>query len=56
VGSTIQKEDDLVLLNHQDYPVLLNLDDKNWSLDKRPQDKAFSGAIWPLLRVEMGTV
>jgi hypothetical protein len=42
VGSTIQKEDDLVHLNHQDYLGLLSLDVKNQSLDRRPQDPSFN--------------
>jgi hypothetical protein len=46
VGTTIKKEDDFVLLNYQEYPELLDLDTKNWSLDK--------AAIWSLLRVEGG--
>jgi hypothetical protein len=44
VGSTIQK-DDLVLLNLQDYPELLYLDVKSQSLDRRPWDPPFKGAI-----------
>jgi hypothetical protein len=44
VGSTFQKEYDLALLNCQDYPGFLDLDIKNWSLDKRPQDPSFKGA------------
>jgi hypothetical protein len=38
-----------VLLNYQDYLGLLYLDVKNQSLDRRPQDLQFRGAIWPLL-------
>jgi hypothetical protein len=45
-----------VLLSYQDYPELLNLDVKNWSLDRRPWDPSFEGAIWPLPQVETGTV
>jgi hypothetical protein len=54
--STIQKENDFVLLNCQDHLELLDLDVKNQSLNKRPQDPSFKGAIWPLLQVETGTV
>jgi hypothetical protein len=45
-----------VLLNHQDYPELFDLDIKNWSLDRRPWNPSLKGATWPLLQVEMGTV
>jgi hypothetical protein len=48
-GSTIQKEDNLVLLNHQDYLGLLLLDVKNQSLDRRPWNPSFKGTIWHLL-------
>jgi hypothetical protein len=44
-GSTIQKENNLVPLNCQDYLGLLLLDVKNLSLDRRPQDPPFKGAI-----------
>jgi hypothetical protein len=49
VGSTIQKEDDLVLLNHQDYPEPLGLDVGNLVLERKRQNPSFKGAIWPLL-------
>jgi hypothetical protein len=56
VGSTIQKEEYLVFLNRQYYLGILSLDVKNQTLDRRPRDPPFKGTIWPLLRVEMGTV
>jgi hypothetical protein len=51
-----RKIDDLVLLNHQDKLGLLSLDAKNWSLDRRPWNPSFKGAIWPPLRGDRDSV
>jgi hypothetical protein len=48
-GSAILKENDLVLLNHQEYLELFNLDVNNWSLDRRTQNPLFKRATSPLL-------
>jgi hypothetical protein len=49
MGSSIQKEGNIVVSNHQDCLGLLGLDVENQSLDRRPCDPPFKAAIWPLL-------
>jgi hypothetical protein len=43
VGSTVQEEDDLSLLYHDDNPRFLNFDIKEWSLDRRSYDPSIQG-------------
>jgi hypothetical protein len=45
-----------VLLSYQDYPELLNLDVKNWSLDRRPWDPSTHRRWLSIFHLEMGAL
>jgi hypothetical protein len=54
VGSIVQEENDLSLLYHDGNPRLLSFDNKQWSLDRRPQDPSIQGRWHPTFCPEMG--
>jgi hypothetical protein len=56
MGSTVKEENDLSLLYHYGYPMLLNIDAKKWSLDRKPQNPSIPRRWHPAFLLEMGAL
>jgi hypothetical protein len=55
-GSTVQEENDLLLLYHDGNPRLLSFSIKEWSLDRRPRNPSIQGRWHPAFCLEMGAL
>jgi hypothetical protein len=55
-GSSVQKENALLLLYHDGNPRPLSFDIKEWSLDRRPLDPSIQGRWHLTFHPEMGAL
>jgi hypothetical protein len=56
VGSTVQEENDLLLLYHDGNPRLLSFDIEEWSLDRRPRNPSIQRRWHPAFHPETGAL
>jgi hypothetical protein len=56
MGSSVQEEDDLSLLYYYGYLRLLNIDVKEWSLDRRSWNPSIHRRWHPAFHLEMGAL